>query len=238
MITGGTRGIGAAVATRLAAQGHDLILGYRRDTEAAERTVTELTALGVECVAVPGDLTDPTAVDELFAVAERAGGLTGVVNNAGLTEHSAPLAETPVEVIRYGVQANLIAPLWVARAAVRLLGRSFGGSGGVIVNVSSAAATLGSANEYVHYAAAKAGVDTLTIGLAQEVASDGIRVVGVAPGLIRTEIHQAGRLDRLAPSVPMGRAGEPDEVAATISWLLSDQASYLTGTTVRVSGGR
>jgi NAD(P)-dependent dehydrogenase (short-subunit alcohol dehydrogenase family) len=242
MITGGTRGIGAAIARQLADAGHDLILGYRRDAEAAERTVEAVRRTGSDCTAVAGDLTDPAAVDELFATAERAGGLTGVVNNAGLTEHMAPLAETSVEVIRYSVEANLIAPLLVARAAVRQLGHSYGGPGGVIVNISSAAATLGSPNEYVHYAAAKAGVDTLTLGLAKEVAADGIRVVGIAPGLVRTDIHasagDAGRLERIAPTVPLARAGEPDEIAEAVRWLLSDAASYVTGTTLRVSGGR
>lgn len=242
LITGGTRGIGAATAVGLAGQGHDLVLGYRRDTGAAERTAQAIRELGAGCTVVQTDLADPASVDELFAVAAGIGRLSAVVNNAGITTNLATLAETPVDTIRESIDVNLTAAILVARAAVRVLGRSYGGDGGVIVNVSSAAATLGSPGEYVYYAAAKAGVDTLTSGLAKEVASDGIRVVGVAPGLVRTDIHasagDAGRLDRIAPAIPMQRAGEPEEIAAAIGWLISDAASYITGSTLRVSGGR
>jgi NAD(P)-dependent dehydrogenase (short-subunit alcohol dehydrogenase family) len=164
------------------------------------------------------------------------------VNNAGATLHIGTLAETPVDVIQATVDLNLTSAIWVARAAVRALGFSYGGSGGVLVNVSSGAATTGSPREYVQYAAAKAGVDALTLGLAQEVAADGIRVVGVAPGIVNTSIHadagDAERLTTVAPLVPLGRAGEPTEIADAIAWLLSDQASYITGTTLRVAGGR
>ena len=153
-----------------------------------------------------------------------------------------PLAETPVDVLRRTVDLNLTAALLVARAAVRALGTSYGGRGGVLVNVSSGAATLGSPGEYVQYAAAKAGVDALTLGLAQEVADQGVRVVGVAPGLVRTRIHEdagdAGRVERGAAGVPLGRAGEPAEIADAVAWLMSDAASYVTGTTLRVAGGR
>lgn len=240
LVTGGTRGIGRAVALRLAADGHDLVLGYRSDTDAATACADEVAALGATAVLVPGDLTDPDAVDTLFAAAARP--LAGVVNNAGATLHLGPLAETPVEVIRRTVDLNLTSALLVARAAVRALGRSYGGAGGVLVNISSGAATLGSPGEYVQYAAAKAGVDALTLGLAQEAAADGVRVVGVAPGIISTRIHEdagePGRLDRVGPLVPLGRAGEPEEVAAVVAFALSDAASYVTGTTLRVAGGR
>lgn len=242
LITGGTRGIGAATAVKLAGQGHDLVLGYRRDTDAAERIARVVRDLGAGCTVVQADLADSTGIDELFAVAAGIGRLGAVVNNAGSTTHLATLAETPVDVIRESIDVNLTAATLVARAAVRVLGRSYGGDGGVIVNVSSAAATLGSPGEYVYYAAAKAGLDALTSGLGKEVASEGIRVVGVAPGLVRTEIHasagDAGRLDRIAPSVPMQRAGEPEEIAEAVAWLISDAASYVTGSTLRVSGGR
>lgn len=242
LITGGTRGIGAATAVKLAGQGHDLVLGYRRDTAAAEQTAQAVRDLGAACTVVQADLADSAGIDELFAVAARIGRLSAVVNNAGSTTNLATLAETPVDVIRASIGVNLTGAILVARAAVRVLGRSYGGGGGVIVNVSSAAATLGSPGEYVYYAAAKAGVDTLTSGLGKEVAAEGIRVVGVAPGLVRTEIHasagDAGRLDRIAPMVPMQRAGEPEEIAEAIAWLISDAASYVTGSTLRVSGGR
>ena len=239
LITGGTRGIGAATALRLAQDGHELVLGYARDDRAAEEARLAVEDAGARCVLVKADLTDPAGVDRLFA---EAGPLTGVVSNAGATLHIGRLAETPPEVVAATVDLNLTSALLVARAAVRALGTSYGGSGGVLVNVSSGAATLGAPNEYVQYAAAKAGVDAMTVGLAQEVAGEGIRVVGVAPGIVRTTIHadagEPGRTDRVGPLVPLGRAGEPHEVAEAIAWLLSDAASYVTGTTLRVAGGR
>jgi NAD(P)-dependent dehydrogenase (short-subunit alcohol dehydrogenase family) len=242
LVTGGTRGIGAATALRLAAAGHDLVLGYARDDAAAEECRLAVEDAGARCRVVRADLTDPAGVDRLFAEAAGHGRLTGVVNNAGATLHIGPLAETPVDVVRRTVDLNLTAALLVARAAVRSLGTSYGGDGGVLVNISSGAATLGAPGEYVHYAAAKAGVDAMTTGLAQEVAGQGIRVVGVAPGIVRTRIHEdagdAGRLERVGPRVPLGRAGEPGEVADAIAWLMSDEASYVTGTTLRVAGGR
>jgi NAD(P)-dependent dehydrogenase (short-subunit alcohol dehydrogenase family) len=237
VITGGGRGIGAATAVRLAADGHDLVLSYLGDEEAAERTAARVRAHGRRCRVVRADVSDPDQVDALFDAAAQEGRLTGVVNNAGSTLHVGDLADTPVHVVRRVVEVNLLGALLVARRAVRDLVE-----GGAIVNVSSAAATLGSPHEYVHYAAAKAGVDTLTTGLAQEAAARGIRVNGVAPGIVRTDIHAAagdpGRLGRVAPKVPMGRVGEPEEVAEAIAWLLSDACPYATGATLRVAGGR
>ena len=242
LITGGTRGIGAATALRLAADGHDLVLGYATDAAAAETCRAAVEDVGVRCTVLAGDVADPAQVERLFTEAAREGQLTGVVNNAGATLHSGTLAETDPAVIQRTVDLNLSGALYVARAAVRALGRSYGGGGGVLVNISSAAATLGSPGEYVQYAAAKAGVDALTTGLAQEVARDDVRVVGVAPGMVRTRIHEdAGdpdRLERLADSVPVGRPGEASEIAEAVAWLISDSASYVTGTTLRVAGGR
>jgi len=242
LVTGGTRGIGAAIAMRLAGDGHDLVLGYANDDRAAQETMLAVEESGVRCLLIKADLTEPDGVDGLFRDAVQHGPLTGVVNNAGATLHIGTLAETPPEIVAATVDLNLTSALLVARGAVRALGTSYGGQGGVIVNVSSGAATLGSPGEYVQYAAAKAGVDTLTIGLAQEVAGEGIRVVGVAPGIVRTTIHadagEPGRVERVGPLVPLGRAGEPAEVADAIGWLMSDQASYVTGTTLRVAGGR
>lgn len=239
LVTGGTRGIGAAIALRLARAGHDLVLGHARDDAAAEEARLAVEDAGGRCTVVRADLTDPDGVDRLFAA---AGPLTGVVNNAGATLHIGPLAETPPEVVAATVDLNLTSALLVARAAVRALGTSYGGRGGVLVNISSGAATLGAPGEYVQYAAAKAGVDALTVGLAQEVAAEGIRVVGVAPGIIRTTIHadagEPGRVERVGPLVPLRRAGEPHEVADAVAWLMSDEASYVTGTTLRVAGGR
>ncbi|MBO0812547.1 MAG: SDR family oxidoreductase [Microlunatus sp.] len=242
MITGGTRGIGAATARVLAQRGHDLVLGYQRDAAAAERTAASVRELGGACTLVCHDLAEQSGIDALFAAAAQAGRLTAVINNAGTTTHLATLAETPVDTIRESIDVNLTAAILVARSAVRAMGRSYGAAGGVIVNVSSGAATLGSPGEYVYYAAAKAGLDTLTLGLGKEVGPEGIRVVGVAPGLVRTDIHasagDAGRLQRIAPTVPLHRAGEPEEIAEAIAWLVSDSASYVTATTLRVSGGR
>ena len=242
LVTGGTRGIGAAVARRLATDGHDLVLAYHRDADAADEVRRTVEALGRRCLTVAADLTADGAVEELFGRAGELGPLTGLVNNAGATSHLGPLAETPVAVVTATVGLNLTAMILCARAAVRAMGRSYGGLGGVIVNVGSGAATLGAPGEYVQYAAAKAGVDALTLGLAQEVAADGIRVVGVAPGLVRTRIHtdagDPGRLDRVSAAVPLGRPGEPEEIAEAVAWLMSDASSYVTGTTLRVAGGR
>jgi NAD(P)-dependent dehydrogenase (short-subunit alcohol dehydrogenase family) len=191
----------------------------------------------VVCRVVQADVADAEQVDALFDAASEVGRLTGLVNNAGATLHVGDLVDTPVEVISRVVDVNLTGAILVARRAVRDMV-----SGGAVVNVSSAAATLGAAHEYVHYAAAKAGVDALTVGLAQEVAARGIRVNGVAPGIVRTEIHAAAgdpdRLDRVAARVPLGRVGEPEEVAEAIAWLLGDGCPYATGATLRVAGGR
>jgi NAD(P)-dependent dehydrogenase (short-subunit alcohol dehydrogenase family) len=237
VVTGGTRGIGAATALRLAADGHDLVLGYARDDDAAQAVARRTRASGVSCRLVRGDLTRAEHVDALFDAAALDGQVTGVVNNAGATLHVGDLADTPEDVVRRVVELNLTAAILVARRAVQQLVE-----GGAIVNVSSAAATLGAPHEYVHYAAAKAGVDALTRGLAVEVAARGIRVNGVAPGIVRTGIHAAagdpGRLERVATTVPMGRVGAPEEVAEAIAWLLGDGCPYATGATLRVAGGR
>jgi NAD(P)-dependent dehydrogenase (short-subunit alcohol dehydrogenase family) len=237
VVTGGTRGIGAATALRLAQAGHDLLLGYATDDDAARATAQQVRLQGVRCEVHRADLCDPDQIDGLFDAAGRLGQVTGLVNNAGATLHIADLGETPVEVIQQVVTLNLTAVILAARRAVQDMVE-----GGTIVNVSSAAATLGAPHEYVHYSAAKAGVDALTFGLAQEVAARGIRVNGVAPGIVRTDIHaaagDAGRLDRAVANIPAGRVGEPEEVAEAIAWLLGDSCPYATGTTLRVAGGR
>jgi len=237
VITGGTRGIGAATALRLAADGHDLVLGYLSDADAAEKTTTRAREAGAACLAVQVDVADPKQVDGLFDAAAELGGISGVVNNAGATLHLGDLADTPVDVVQRVIEVNLTGVVLCARRAVQDLRE-----GGVIVNISSGAATLGAPHEYVHYAAAKAGVDALTVGLAAEVAPLGIRVNAVAPGIVRTDIHaaagDAGRLERVASRVPVGRVGEPDEIATAIAWLLSDACPYATGAVLRVAGGR
>lgn len=237
VVTGGTRGIGAATALRLARDGHDLVLSYLSDRDAARATGERVRASGVRVELVQTDVSEAEQVDALFDAAAALGQVTGVVNNAGATLHIGDLAETPVDVIRRVIEVNLTGAVLVARRALQNLT-----DGGAIVNVSSGAATLGSPHEYVHYAAAKAGVDALTVGLAEEVAPRGIRVNGVAPGIVRTSIHAGAgdpdRLERVADRVPWGRVGEPEEVAAAIVWLLGDDCPYATGATLRVAGGR
>jgi len=192
-------------------------------------------------VAVRGDVNHDGDVDALFAAAAALGPVTGLVANAGLTAHLGDLADTPVEVVRRVVDVNLLGVILCARRAAQVMSTRRGGSGGAIVNVSSAAATLGSPHDYVHYAAAKAGVDALTVGLAKELADQGVRVNAVAPGTIRTGIHAAAgdpaRLERVVGRIPAGRVGEAAEIAPAIAWLLSDEASYVTGTVLRVAGG-
>lgn len=241
VVTGGGRGIGAATVGYLADCGHDVVLGYLRDRAAADQVVAAARAAGARAIAVPGDVVDDEDVARLFAAAAELGPVTGLVNNAGITAHLGDLADTPVAVLRRVVEVNLLGTLLCARRAAQLMSTARGGSGGAIVNVSSAAATLGSPHEYVHYAAAKAGVEALTVGLAKELAGQGVRVNAVAPGLVRTGIHAAAgdadRLERVLPRIPMGRPGEPDEIAPAIAWLLGPESSYVTGASIRVAGG-
>jgi NAD(P)-dependent dehydrogenase (short-subunit alcohol dehydrogenase family) len=237
IITGGSRGIGAATARRLAADGHDIAIGYRSDEVSANQVVAQVADAGVRCLAVRVDTADEDDVQRLFeTAAAELGPVTALVNNAGTTSLMGRLADARPEDIRRVIDVNVTGALLCARMAARTLPR-----GGAIVNISSGAATLGSPGEYVHYAASKGAIDTLTVGLAKELAADGIRVNGVAPGIIRTEIHavagMADRPDRVTDRIPMRRAGEPPEIAEVIAWLLSPAASYVTGTTVRASGG-
>ncbi|MEV4202357.1 SDR family NAD(P)-dependent oxidoreductase [Micromonospora globbae] len=236
VITGGSRGIGAATARRLAQAGHDVAFAYRRDHDAAAAVLADIRAAGRRGVAVPADTTDPDQVAALFDAAADLGPITGLVNNAGVTSPIGPFVDLDVADLRRVVDVNLIGYVLCAQQAARRMD-----AGGAIVNVSSAAATLGSPGEYIHYAAVKAATDTLTVGLSKELAPRGIRVNGVAPGIIRTDIHAvSGRPDRpdtAAGRIPLGRAGEPDEVAGAIAWLLGPDASYTTGAVLRVAGG-
>jgi NAD(P)-dependent dehydrogenase (short-subunit alcohol dehydrogenase family) len=242
VVTGGGRGIGAAVATRLAAEGHAVAIGYERDRDAAESVAAAIRSAGGACVVHQVDTSDEQQVDALFdAVRAELGPVTGLVNNAGITGPLGRFAETPVAVMRRVVDVNVMGALMCARRAVREMSTAYGGSGGAIVNISSGGATLGSPGEYVHYAASKAAVDTMTLGLSKELAQEGIRVNSVQPGMIVTGIHAAmgdpERPFRAGGRIPMGRPGEPEEVAGAVAWLLSPDASYTTGTTIRVAGG-
>ncbi|KPI11177.1 3-oxoacyl-(acyl-carrier-protein) reductase [Actinobacteria bacterium OK074] len=240
VVTGGSRGIGAATCARLAADGHDVVVGYVSDGAAAEWTATAVRAAGARCVTVRADSSVEADVDRLFeTAADRLGPVTGLVNNAGVTGPLGRLADTDPADLRRVVEVNLVGTLLCSRRAAQVMS-AWGG--GAIVNVSSGAATLGSPGEFVHYAASKAAVDTLTMGLAKELGPDGIRVNAVAPGLVDTDMHTTmgdpDRPERMIPTIPMRRAGKAEEIAAAIAWLLSPDASYTTGAVLRVAGGR
>ncbi|AZQ74640.1 SDR family oxidoreductase [Streptomyces luteoverticillatus] len=242
VVTGASRGIGAAVALRLARAGHAVAIGYERSADAAEKTAEAVRAEGVAAVALQVDTSVESEVDAFFeAVKGRLGAVTGLVNNAGITGLLGRFTETPVEQMRRVVDVNVTGALICARRAALEMSTSHGGQGGAIVNISSAAATLGSPGEYVHYAASKAAVDAMTMGLSKELAAEGIRVNSVQPGMIVTDIHASmgdpDRPWRKASGIPMGRPGEPEEVTGAVAWLLSPEASYTTGAVLRVAGG-
>ena len=241
IVTGGSRGIGAAIVRRLAGAGYDLIVTFRADEDAARRVATAVETTGARVELVRADVTTDLGVQAPFdAAAERFGRLDALVNNAGISTRYAPLAETPADEVRRTIEVDFVAAVLGARLAVREFLRA--GTPGVIVNITSGAATLGSPDEYTHYAAAKAGLDAFTMGLGKEVGPHGIRVVAVAPGLVDTELHtttgDAGRVERMASGIPLQRAADPDEIAAAVEWLLGPDAGYVTATTLRVAGGR
>lgn len=239
LVTGGSRGIGAAVARLAAARGFDVAVNYLRDHAAAEAVIADVQAAGRRGLAVAGDMSREEEVSAVFEAVDRSlGPLTHLVYNAGITGTPSRLEDATAETMRAVLDLNVFGALLSARAAIARMSCRHGGQGGAIVMLSSAAATLGSAGEYVWYAASKGAVDTLTLGLAKELAADAIRVNAVAPGFIATDIHVPGRLERVIPAVPLQRAGTPEEVAEAVLYLLSDAASYVTGTVLRVSGGR
>lgn len=243
VVTGGSRGIGAAVCRLAGAAGYGVVVNFRSDARAAEAVVAEVEAAGGNAIAVPGDVSDEAAVTRLFEAADRFGRVVGLVNNAGIVGNNpGRLDEQSVDQVRRVLDVNVTGVFLCCREAVRRMSTRFGGHGGAIVNVSSVAARRGSPGEWIHYAASKAAVDALTVGLSHEVAAEGIRVNAVAPGLVDTTLHaEAGlpdRLRQLTPSVPMGRVGQPNEIAEGILWLLSSASSYVTGVVLPLSGGR
>lgn len=243
LVTGGSRGIGAATARLAAAEGYTVCVNYRSDEAAAARVVSEIEAAGGAAVAIQADVSIPEDIEHLFEVVVRdLGPPTALVNNAGFTGRASRLLEADPEAIRRIIDLNVTGLMLCAREAVRYMSTARGGKGGAIVNVSSGAATLGSPGEYVWYAASKGAVDSFTIGLGKEVAGEGIRVNAVAPGMVDTGIHAAAgmpdRMAAIAPGIPIGRGADPEEIARTILFLLSDEASYVTGAILRVAGGR
>jgi NAD(P)-dependent dehydrogenase (short-subunit alcohol dehydrogenase family) len=243
LITGAGRGIGAACAQLAAAQGYAVGVNYLADTASAKAVVAAIEQAGGEAVALQADVADEAAVVRLFAELDaRFGRLDALVNNAAILETQMAVETMDAARLTRVFATNITGSFLCAREAVRRMALRHGGRGGAIVNISSRAAVLGSPGSYVDYAASKAAIDALTIGLSKEVAADGIRVNAVRPGLIHTTIHasggEPGRVARMASSVPMGRGGEPAEVAQAVLWLLSDQAAYTTGSFIDVAGGR
>jgi len=243
LVTGGSRGIGAATARMAGARGYAVCVNYHRQRDAADAVVDDILRGGGRAIAVQADMAAESDILRLFETATDAfGPLYGLVNNAGILERQMRLEAMDAARWQRVLQVNVIGAFLCAREAVRRMSTAHGGAGGVIVNVSSAAARIGGPGEYVDYAASKGALDTMTLGLAKEVATEGIRVNAVRPGIIHTDIHASGgepnRIERMKPSVPMQRGGTAEEVAAGILWLISDEASYVTGTFLDITGGR
>ena len=238
IVTGGSRGIGAATARLAAERGYRVCISYRKEKGIAEKLAKE-----VEGLAVQGDVASEPDVVRLFRTAdEKLGRVTALVNNAGIVDRGTRVEAMSAERIQRMLAVNVIGSFLCAREAVKRMSTRHGGKGGVILNVSSIAAKLGGSGEYVGYAASKGAIDTFTVGLAKELGAEGIRVNAVRPGIIRTEIHLAsgdpGRVERIAASAPLQRAGEAEEIARSIVWLASEEASYISGALLDVSGGR
>lgn len=243
LVTGGSRGIGAAVALMAARRGYRVAVNYAANEDAARRVVSAIEAGGGETLALRGDVGAEADVMAMFETIDRRfGRLDALVNNAGVVDRKARLDEMSAERLERMMRINVVGTMLCAREAVRRMSTRHGGKGGAIVNLGSVAARLGSPGEYVDYAASKAAVEAFTAGLAREVAAEGVRVNAVSPGLVDTEIHASGgqpdRIERTRELIPMKREGKADEIAAAVLWLLSDEASYATGAVLSVGGGR
>ena len=243
LVTGGSRGIGKATSLLLARHGYKVVVNYLRNKQAADEVVNTIIANGGEALALRADIADELQVMAMFAEIDNAfGPVTALVNNAGILFQQSTIENLTADRINRVLTTNVTGYFLCCREAVKRMAYRHGGEGGAIVNVSSAAARLGAAGEYVDYAASKGAVDTLTTGLAVEVAAQGIRVNGVRPGFIYTEMHasggEAGRVDRVKTALPMQRGGQPEEVAQAIVWLLSEKASYVTGSFLELAGGK
>ena len=242
MVTGGSRGIGAATVKLAAARGYDVCFNYTSNVAQAEAIVKDIRAMGRAALAVQADTSQDQDVVRLFEACDRElGPLNALVNNAGITGGVALIEDVKADMLRELMEVNVIGYFLCAREAVKRMSTLRGGKGGAIVNVSSRAAELGGGNEWIHYAASRGAIDSMTKGLSVELGKKGIRVNAIQPGIIDTDIQSTGlpnRMEKALPNIPMGRAGTADEVAETILWLVSDQASYVTGAILSVSGGR
>jgi NAD(P)-dependent dehydrogenase (short-subunit alcohol dehydrogenase family) len=242
IVTGGSRGIGRATALAAAKRGYKVVLGYASNKPAADAVVATIEAGNGKAVAIKCDVAQESDILNLFKQADAYGPLGALVNNAGVVDKTARVDEMSAARLARMMNINVVGSILCAREAVKRMSRKHGGQGGVIVNISSVAATLGSPALYVDYAASKGAIDTFTVGLAREVADEGIRVAAIRPGLIDTDIHASGgepeRAHKLAHMVPMKRVGRAEEIASAVVWLMSDEASYVTGTILDVSGGR
>jgi NAD(P)-dependent dehydrogenase (short-subunit alcohol dehydrogenase family) len=242
IVTGGSRGIGRATALSAAKRGYKVVVGYASNKAAADEVVATIEASNGKAIAVKCDVGVEADILHLFKEADKFGKLGALVNNAGVVDKTARVDEMSAERLVRMMNINVVGSILCAREAVKRMSTTHGGAGGVIVNISSVAATLGSPGLYVDYAASKGAIDTFTVGLAREVSTEGIRVNAIRPGLIDTDIHASGgepdRAHRLAHMVPMKRVGTADEIANAVVWLMSDEASYVTGTIFDVSGGR
>jgi len=239
LITGGGRGIGAATAKRAAEQGYAVAINYKSDAQSAASVVDAIVKAGGKAVAIKGDMAVEDDIERVFKeVDSTLGRLTHLVYSSGITGKNSRVEDVSTQTLREVMDVNVIGAFWCARAAIPRISKTKGGAGGAIVLISSVAAELGSAGEYVWYAASKGAIDTMTVGLARELVGDGIRVNAVAPGLIATDIHEPGRLERVTPMIPMKRPGTADEIAQAVVFLLSDASSYTTGAILRVTGAR
>lgn len=242
VVTGGSRGIGRAAALGAAKRGYKVVVGYASNEAAAQEVVSQIEASNGKAIAVKCDVGIEADIVNLFKKADEFGALGALINNAGVVDKTSRVDEMSAERLARMMNINIVGSILCAREAVKRMSTKHGGGGGVIVNLSSVAATLGSPGLYVDYAASKGAIDTFTVGLAREVSDEGIRVNAIRPGLIDTDIHasggEPGRAQKLAHTVPMKRVGTADEVANAVVWLMSDEASYVTGTIFDVSGGR